>query len=159
MTELPIIKFSNELEDAGWVGLAASSLLAIFYLEGTPGAFTSTDSGFVWAKHLGDFASDEEFDFGVGKLKVEGALFTASVGVQLKDGIPSHIDMMFSFLGEGGSSPSMFLEIDSKIAIQADAVHEPLATASDPLNSDFTLRYWIWFWAKLSCHPESWLVQ
>ena len=98
-TELPIIKFSNELEDAGWLGLAAHAMLAIFYLaEGEPGAFTSTDQGFVWAKNLGDDASDQEFDLGIGKLVVEGALFSASLALQMTDNVPSHIDMMFSFL-------------------------------------------------------------
>ncbi|NOX93053.1 MAG: hypothetical protein GXP18_11590, partial [Gammaproteobacteria bacterium] len=123
--ELPVLQFSNELEDAGWLGLASHSLLTIIYLaEGQPGAFSSTDEGFVWTKSLEGSGSRQEMDFGIGKLVFDGALLSATLGVKLTDNIPSHIDIMFSVLGEG-ASPGIYLEISPDIAVFANKVLSP----------------------------------
>jgi hypothetical protein len=121
-SEFPILAFTNELEDAGWLGLAAASALMLFKVQGTgPGSLISTDEGFVWTKNLFDPATEKEIDLGIGKLKMIGAELSVSLGVQIKNGIPSYIDIMISFLGEG-VAPSIFLEIDKKVAILADKI-------------------------------------
>ena len=70
-SEFPVLAFTNELEDAGWLGLAATSALVLFKVAGTgPGTLTSTDEGFVWTKNLFDPATEKEIDLGIGKLKM-----------------------------------------------------------------------------------------
>jgi hypothetical protein len=43
---------SSELEDAGWLGLAAAGFLGFFLLDGKPGAMSATESGTVWTEAL-----------------------------------------------------------------------------------------------------------
>ncbi|MEJ7736995.1 MAG: hypothetical protein WKF97_06175 [Chitinophagaceae bacterium] len=133
MPELPILKYSNELEEAGWIGLAAASALGLFYAVGGPGATTSTDTGFVWTKSLLGSSAEQEINMGIGKLKVQNAALTASFGLQLKNGKPGSIDLMISFMGSG-AAPSAFLEIDPKIAVLADKVMRP--PGEDPPGAD-----------------------
>ena len=138
--EIPILPFTQELEDAGWLGLAASSALLLFNIPGTgPGSLTSTDQGFVWTKSLLDSTTEREVDFGIGKLKMQGAALSATFGVQLKDGIPSYIDVMISFLGEG-TAPAVFLEIDPKIAVLADKIIDP-SPVTPPLAGEVIIGY------------------
>src|SRR5262245_8828603 len=99
--EFPILQFSNELEDAGTLGLFAGSMLGILLLGGdNPGAISSNDEGFTWSKLLGDELTDQVFDLGIAKLKVQSVRFGATLAVKLTNGVPSHIDLMISFLGE-----------------------------------------------------------
>lgn len=120
MPELPIIKLSNELEDAGWMGATAHVILGIFYFaEDKPGVTSATDTGLVWTKKLGEDITSQEFDLGIGKLKVENGLFSASLGVQTKDGVPTDIDLLVSMGGEGGVAPTVFFELNQDIAYNA----------------------------------------
>jgi len=125
MPKLPIIKLSNELEDAGWMGAAAHVLLGIFYLaEDKPGTTSSTDTGLVWTKKLGEDVTTQEFDLGIGKLKVDNGLFSATLGVQLKDDVPSHIDLLVSLVGESGVAPAVVFELNREIAFNAPPIKE-----------------------------------
>lgn len=118
--DFKIAKLANELEDAGELGLMAATLLAQFLLAGSDtGAFSGTDSGFVWSKSMGDVFEDREVPIGIGKLKVIGSTFSAAVGVQMENGVPAHINLLFSFLGDSGV-PQTVLEIDPKIAVLAE---------------------------------------
>lgn len=125
MPELPIIKLSNDLEDAGWMGAAAHVLLGIFYFaEDNPGTTSSTDTGLVWTKKLGEDITAQEFDLGIGKLKVENGLFSATLGVQLKNDVPSHIDLLVSLAGESGVAPAVVFELNREVAFNAPAIKE-----------------------------------
>lgn len=124
--DMQIVKLTTQLEEAGAMGLLAAGMLAPFLLANSddPGVFSGTNTGFVWSKTLGGNARDEEIPFGIGKLKITGALFSANVGVELTDGLPSHINIMVA-LGEGGNK-DVFLEIDPKVAVLADKIEDPL---------------------------------
>jgi hypothetical protein len=126
MSDSNIAKLTNQLEDAGELGYIAFTLLAPFLVSGpATGAFRGTDTGFVWSKTLAGGFDDREFDFGIGRLKVTGALLSATVGVQLENGVPAHINTLFSFLGEDGA-PQTVLEIYPQIAVLADPCPDPL---------------------------------
>ena len=138
-SEFPILSLTSELEDAGWLGLAAASALTLFNLPGTgPGKLSTTDEGFVWTKNLFDSTTSRECDLGIGKLKMDGAVLSVTFGVQLKDGIPSYIDVMISFLGEG-NSPSIYLEVDKKRAVLADKIVQ--APIEDPPSGEIIVGY------------------
>lgn len=124
--DFKIAKLTNELEDAGELGLLAAALLAPFLLAGPdPGAMSGTDSGFVWSRTMGGGLADRSLPFLIGQLKVTGALFSATVGVQLENGVPAHINVLFSFLGEDGV-PQIVLEVYPQIASLADKIQDPL---------------------------------
>ena len=75
--DVSIAKFSNQLEDAGWLGLAAGSFLTILGLaEDLPGAYSSAGNGYVWTKSLDTSAGETRFNFGIGELVVGGGLIT-----------------------------------------------------------------------------------
>lgn len=134
MPEIPIIKLSNELEDAGWMGAAAHVLLGIFYFaEDKPGTTSSTDTGLAWTKKLGEDITAQEFDLGIGKLKVENGLFSATLGVQLKDDVPYHIDLLVSLAGESGVAPAVVFELNREVAFNAPPIKEinPLIPESE----------------------------
>ena len=69
--DFKIAKLSTELEEAGWLGIAAAAALGLFIgMEGTPGAISSTGEGFVWSKTLHTGAEGKEFSFGIGKMNL-----------------------------------------------------------------------------------------
>ncbi|MCB0121503.1 MAG: hypothetical protein KDE58_04625 [Caldilineaceae bacterium] len=111
--DLTIPFLSNELEDAGWLGLAAAGLLAPFVI-GAPGALSSTSTGFVWTKTLGSSWSGESFPFGIGRLKINSGLITTTVGVNWYNGAPE-VGLLFTFL----DGASVTLEIDEEYAYLA----------------------------------------
>ncbi|HUM67639.1 MAG TPA: hypothetical protein PLK31_02180 [Chloroflexota bacterium] len=121
-----IAKFINQLEDAGELGYTAFALLTPFLASGpNAGAFRGTDTGFVWSKTMGGGFADSAFPFlGLGQIKVTGALLSATLGVQLENGAPAHINVLFSFMGEDGNSQTV-LEIYPKIAALADKIVDP----------------------------------
>ena len=119
-TNFEIASLSHDLEDAGWLGLSAASFLSLFIVgDDKPGMLTSTLSGFVWSKSLESTTTEGEFEFGIGKLKVNNALFSSTVGVHYTEGFPSHVDILFSFLGTDGA-PQVFLELGTKGVVTAE---------------------------------------
>lgn len=122
--DFSIAKFSNELEDAGWLGLSAASILTIIGLaEDQPGAYSSTADGFVWTKTLDTSAGEERFNFGIGELVVSGGLLTGTLGVAFKGGKPSNISVMITFFASGMPGTDlqgMFIELDKRHCVLAD---------------------------------------
>ena len=117
--DFKIAKLSDELEDAGWLGLSAISFLGIFLgANGTPGNLSTTDSGIVWTKTL-NTGSEQSIDFGIGKLIIEGGLFSATVGLNL-GGDTTDISMLFSFFQDGGGNSKIYLKLNKDIAVLAD---------------------------------------
>ncbi len=124
--DMNILKLTTQLEEAGGLGLLAAGLLTPFFVleSNEKGAFSGTNTGFVWSKTMGGGLRDSELPFLIGKLKIKGAILSATVGVELTNGSPSHINIMIS-LGEGGN-PVTVLEIDPKIAVLATKITDPL---------------------------------
>lgn len=119
--DFKIAKLSNELEDAGWLGLSAASFLGIFIAaNGTQGNLSTTDTDIVWTKTLDTGNTEQSFDFGIGKLKIEGGLFSARAGLHMEGGKPTHISMLFSFFQSGGGNSKLFIELDKETAVFAD---------------------------------------
>ena len=139
-SEFPVLQIKDALNEAGWVGKAAIGALGLFIIPGTgPGTISSTSKGFVWTKSLLNSTTAHEFDLGIGKLKMEGAALSASIAFQIKDNIPSFIDIMITFLGEG-LTPSVYLEIDKKIAVLADKILQ-VPTADPPPVGEVVIGY------------------
>lgn len=111
--DMTIPYLSNELEDAGWVGLAAAGLLAPFFI-GAPGALSTTDTGFVWTKALGGGWAGESFSLGVGRLQINSGAVTATVGVNWYNGVPD-VGMLFTLM----DGASITLDIDEEYAYLA----------------------------------------
>ena len=143
-TDFSIAKFSNELEDAGWLGLSAASILTIIGLaEDTPGAYSSTADGFVWTKTLDTSAGEERFNFGIGELVVSGGLLTGTLGVAFKDGKPSNISIMITFFTSGmpdSDLKGMFLELDKRYCVMADGKKDGADRTVGYENDDQTVR-------------------
>lgn len=119
--DFKIAKLSDELEDAGWLGLSAASFLGLFIAaNGTQGNLSTTNSDIVWTKTLDTGNTEQSFDFGIGKLKIEGGLFSARAGVHMEGSKPTHISMLFSFFQGGGGNSKIFLEMDKSTAVFAD---------------------------------------
>ena len=119
--DFKIAKLSDELEDAGWLGLSAASFLGLFIAaNGTQGNLSTTDTDIVWTKTLDTGAAEQSFDFGIGKLKIEGGSFSARAGLHIEGGKPTHISMLFSFFQDGGGHSKIYLELDKETAVFAD---------------------------------------
>jgi len=119
---LRITEISAELEDAGLLGLSASSFLALFALAGgNPGTFNTTRRGLVWTKSL-QTTAEHKIPLGVGTLNVHGARFTCTAGFRFDEKSFTHIDLLFRFFqGDGAPSP-LAIEFKEGIAVLADAV-------------------------------------
>jgi len=119
-----IAQLSNELEDAGLLGLSAGSLLSLFYMaEGTPGTWSTTDNGLVWSKKLDAFPSgggEQSVDFGIGRLIIENGLFSCMAGFRFDDGCLTHADVLFCFFQDSGQACQMAIELDEDLAVFAD---------------------------------------
>lgn len=119
--DFKIAKLSDELEDAGWLGLSAAGFLSTFiFANGTQGNLSTTDTDIVWTKTIDTGAGEQSFDFGIGKLIIEGGLFSAQAGVHLENNKPTHISTLFSFFQDAGGHSKIYLELDHDTAYFAD---------------------------------------
>ena len=143
-TDVSIAKFSNQLEDAGWLGLSAASIVSIVGLaEGTPGAYSSTGGGFVWTKTLDTGAGEQRFNFGIGELVVSGGLLTSTLGVALAGGKPSHISVLVTYFAGGQAETDqqgLYLELDRRHCVLADKVKDPAGQTIGYTNDNQTVR-------------------
>lgn len=118
-----IAKIASELEDAGWLGLTAGGILAMFYLaEGTPGVWAATDIGMVWTKCLtgSGQASPHRFKFGIGELVIEAGLASCTAGFQMEGDRVSQLDLTFAFFSSTGGASKIFIELGEEYAMLAD---------------------------------------
>jgi hypothetical protein len=118
---------TDELEDAGWLGVVAASALLPF-LGGPPGAVSSTSSGFVWTKSILSGEEGSRIPVGIGDLVINSGVITVTLGINTYGG-KVEIDLLLSLLGDR----SITLEMDPNIAVLADRMTRTLPDGSKEL--------------------------